>query len=457
MKITTKIIIIFLTLTLVPIIASFFISTTFTKNTLEDAFGDNLNSLAVEKAGAIDVILGERIDEAKLLAGSSEVVSAVLNANASYDGKTKENIMADIKAIDEDWIEKKASSITAQNIIDNKLSSFLSSYQEKDNKKYGEIFVTDKEGASIGITKVLSDYYQADEGWWQEGFADGFGDVFLDDRGFDETVQSLVIGVVVPVLNDGNAVGVLKINYKVDEILNIIASRGNIDAPIATFLARSQGEILSFSGANPRERMTEYEMEIAMTKNKVWFEDSHNDEATVMVFAPVSEDIFVRVPTIGERRGISGEKWDETKWLLAMEISRGDIFAPINSMQKTLLFAGLLIMLIALGAAFYAARVVTVPLKSLTKISDDISKGKVDSKMDQELISSKDEFGELARAFDRIMVSLKLAMGRTAPKAVAEQKRLKTKLENKQRTAQKIKNTLEEINKIVPDEDYKAK
>jgi len=410
MKITTKIIIIFLALTLIPIIASFFISTTFTKNTLQDAFGNNLNSLAVEKAGAIDVILGERINEAKLLAGSSEIVSAVLSANARYDGKTKEEIASGIKTLDEDWIEKKASSITAQNIIDNNLSSFLSAYQNKDSRKYGEIFVTDKEGASIGITKILSDYYQADEGWWQEGFANGSGGVFLDDRGFDETVQSLVIGVVVPVLSDGRAVGVLKINYKVDEILDIVASGGSIDAPIATFLARSHGEILSFSGANPREQMTEHEMENVASKSKVWFEDLHDDEATVMAFAPVSENISVRVPTAGERKGISGEKWEETKWLLVMEINRDDIFAPINSMEKTLLFAGLIIVIIALGAAFYAARVVTVPLKSLTKISDDISKGKIDSKMNQGLISSKDEFGDLARAFDRTVVSLKLAM-----------------------------------------------
>jgi len=343
MKITTKIIILFLFLTVVPIAISFFISTNFTQKTLKESFGESLNNLAMEKAGAIDVILSERVNEAELLAGSSEVVSAVLSANKYYDGKTDEEITAEIKTLDEDWIEKKADSKLAQSIISNKLSSFLSAYQEKDARKYGEIFVTDKDGASVGTTKILSDYYQADEGWWQEAFANGFGGIFLDDRGFDETVQSLVIGVVVPVLSEGKAIGVLKINYKVDEILDVVASSGGGTMPTDTFLARSHGDILSFSGIEPRKILSENELNVIALKDKKWFEDSYGGIAMVMVFAPVSEDISVRVPTAGERKGISGEKWEKTKWLLFMEINRDDIFAKINKMEGALLVVGFFI------------------------------------------------------------------------------------------------------------------
>jgi len=408
MKITTKIIILFILLTAIPIAVSFLISTSFTESTLKESFGDSLNSLAVEKAGAIDVILKERINEAKLLAGSSEVIEAVENANAYYSGKSEEDIKAEINALDEEWIEKKAESKLAQKIIANKLSSFLSEYQEKNSDKYGEIFVTDKEGASVGITKILSDYYQADEEWWQEGFADGFGGVFLDDRGFDETVQSLVIGVVVPIESRNEVIGVLKINYKVDGILDVVASGGGNEMT-ETFLARSHGEILSFSGGESREQLTENEQNIlASTGNRTWFEDSHDGEDTVMVFAPISEKISVRVPSAGERKGISGEKWEETKWLLFMEIDRDAIFAPIKAMEKTLLIVGFIIIVVAIAIAFYAARVITVPLKSLTKIADDISKGKLDTKIEK--VNTKDEIGDLARAFDRTVVSLKLAM-----------------------------------------------
>jgi len=58
---------------------------------------------------------------------------------------------------------------------------------------------------------------------------------------------------------------------------------------------------------------------------------------------------------------------------------------------------------------------ITKPLEKLTAVMDDISQGKLDTSIDPKLKGSDDEIGALAGAFDRTLVSLKLAMRQSAP------------------------------------------
>jgi methyl-accepting chemotaxis protein len=67
--------------------------------------------------------------------------------------------------------------------------------------------------------------------------------------------------------------------------------------------------------------------------------------------------------------------------------------------------------LIALGlGVLLARRMVLTPIRNLTQVVKDISTGKLDSKIDPKALEANNEIGELARAFDRTVVSLKLAM-----------------------------------------------
>jgi len=51
----------------------------------------------------------------------------------------------------------------------------------------------------------------------------------------------------------------------------------------------------------------------------------------------------------------------------------------------------------------------------LNTVIDSVSRGKFDEKINEKLLKSNDELGTLARSFERIMVSLKLAMRETDP------------------------------------------
>lgn len=59
--------------------------------------------------------------------------------------------------------------------------------------------------------------------------------------------------------------------------------------------------------------------------------------------------------------------------------------------------------------------VISKPIIRLTRIIEDISKGKLDSEIDDKLKNGDDEISDLARSFNRTIVSLKLAMRETTP------------------------------------------
>ena len=61
-------------------------------------------------------------------------------------------------------------------------------------------------------------------------------------------------------------------------------------------------------------------------------------------------------------------------------------------------------------SAYYIRKLVTRPIQELTKVAKDISTGKLDTRIDPKTLSSNDEIGKLAQAFDRTVISLKLAM-----------------------------------------------
>jgi hypothetical protein len=143
------------------------------------------------------------------------VKQAVLEANRRYGGMNDAEIREAISRIDEEWIASKRKSPEVDRVLNTPLSRFFMNYKINNPKVIGEVFVTDRQGATVAMTKPLTDYYQADEQWWTDGLEKG---VFVDDRGYDLSIQAIAMGVVVPVKDGEKTIGVLKINFQVSKI-----------------------------------------------------------------------------------------------------------------------------------------------------------------------------------------------------------------------------------------------
>jgi two-component system sensor histidine kinase YesM len=87
----------------------------------------------------------------------------------------------------------------------------------------------------------------------------------------------------------------------------------------------------------------------------------------------------------------------------------------------------IMIMLLLLGLNVFIDRIIFRPLKSITHSISEISRGNLAVVLDSSLTQKKDEIGALAQAFERTLVSLKLAMKMVTGQSETEfQNRIKT-------------------------------
>lgn len=401
MKISYKFFISFLLISLVPIatISAIFINSA--QNSFEISIGNHFKQITNEKASAITKVIENLQFETEMLAESRALKAALRKANYAYSGKSEDEIQTAIHQIDSEWIKSKGETGTVDRILNNELSNLLKEYQSRHPAKYGEIFVTDTKGAVVGMTANLSDFYQADEGWWEDSYDEGRGGVFIDDRGFDKSVGAIVMGMVVPVIDNGEVTGILKINFKVREILDIV-STSLMAKNEHIFLLREQGDMLAHSEGQTHGEVSDTEKSV-LGKNEAGFIKNINDDR-IGGYSPVSAEIFTRVHNPGERKGISGEKWVPTRWYVFMELAHATAFAPVERLKYNVMILGVLTAIAVTLLAFVFSRTILGPIRRLSKGAEIVGKGNFEYKID---IKSRDEIGQLSLAFSEMVGRLK--------------------------------------------------
>ncbi len=405
-KLSFKYTVIFLLISLVPIVVVSIVSIKSAKNILKESIMENYTLLAHKMAESIDYMIQEKLADVEYLASTSEVRETLREANSTYLNETHEETSEKIHRLDEEWIAAKGATQTASRILGNDLSRFFKNFQGKYSEEIGEIFLTDSKGASVAMTKTLTDYFQADEMWWEESFNNGKGAVFLDDRGYDESIQGIAIGVVVPVRDGKQVVGILKVNLKVRGALDIAARSGTgISDIIFLFLGRSNGSYVTVSDEN-YDKMTELHKDLLLENLSGGKEDVHSGVKTIMAYAPVKVPLNTRVDSPRARKGISGEKWEPTQWMLFIEISQDKAFAPLRKLGHILQVMGLVIFVGVLLIALYVSRSITGPINDLIKGANILGKGNLDQRVQ---VNARDEIGELASALNKMAGDLKSA------------------------------------------------
>ncbi|MBU1248866.1 MAG: hypothetical protein KKB70_09215 [Proteobacteria bacterium] len=122
-----------------------------------------------------------------------------------------------IKAKDEQWKGDAGLADYMKAIVDGSCGPQIRAMQ-KSKPYYAEIFVMDNQGANVCMTDKTSDYWQGDEAKFQKSFAGSAGAVFVDEVEFDDSSQSYLVQVSVPVIDGGKAIGAITFGIDVDKV-----------------------------------------------------------------------------------------------------------------------------------------------------------------------------------------------------------------------------------------------
>lgn len=409
MKIGHKLLLLSLAVSLIPIVVISIVSIKSAHKAMTESVGENFKALAKEKARAIEYVLDDIRVETEQLASLPIVVEALRSGNSSYKGKTEPAVLEEITRVDAQWQMNEDPSPEAESILASDLSGFLSNFRVTAISKFGEIFITDSRGATVAMTSVLSDYYQADEFWWQYAFDEGRGRILIDDRGYDESVGAHVIGVVVPVRYQGEVIGILKVNYYLTKILEIIGALVYNELDHIKLISGEMGVIVHSRDDLIHQEHWEMEGDMLDPGTPAWGTVVYDGETMIIGYAPVNVEMYKRIETSGEIKGVSGEKWEKAIWHLTVELDAATACLPFERLKKTLMAIGMLFAVVVAISAYKIAETISRPIQNLTRSIEAVGSGGLEGiRLDHDVgVTSNDEVGQLAREFTWMVNNLK--------------------------------------------------
>jgi len=424
----------FLLIALVPAMIVGWFTVQASLRTLEDSIGANFQGIAHAKADAIDQVLTAHVEEARVLATHPQVIAAVTAANARYAEGDEDQHQREVRRLDAEWLAAEKHSPTADALLEHPLSDYLRSYKERDTERYGEIFVTDRLGAAVAMTKRLSDYDQSDEAWWSETVAQGTDGLFIDDRGLDASVGALILGVVVPVTDQGEVIGVLKINYEIQAILGIVEPIEH-DMSERVLLARGNGEVVADSmGLDAGEPGSLGDEIWARLDDKGWTAWERQGTATLAAHTHVDTPINSRIPTEGAIKGVSGERWTPLGWQLVVDAEQDTLFAPVQRLRRVVLGLAVIALVVVGLIALWTAASLSRPIGALRRGAEIVGAGNLDHRVG---LDRQDELGVLSTAFDAMAARLQATL--------ASRDELDREVQDRKRAEKELQRTLLEL------------
>lgn len=139
------------------------------------------------------------------------IVQAVKQENSK--GKT----LAQIQEMDKKWMATAGIDDFMKAMMDSDCGKHIRNFQ-KSEPYYAEIFVMDNQGANVAMSDKTSDYWQGDEAKFKESYKGGAGAVHIGDVKFDDSTQSYLVQVSVPVKDGDKVIGAITIGVDVDKL-----------------------------------------------------------------------------------------------------------------------------------------------------------------------------------------------------------------------------------------------
>jgi len=196
-----------------------------------------------------------REDIVFFVSSNARIAALLRSAGDAYEGKSEEEIGKEIDRIDRRW-PAETWEVLRGRYLNDELSLFCEELRRLARLPVVELFITDRRGAVIASTNKTTDYYQADEEWWQRAFNGGLGSVHHSEMEFDESSQAEAWSLSAPVFDEeGNVQGVIKV--VVDKIasfhflLDVFLGKGTYVG-----LLRSDGEDIFSLGFEKQRDMS---------------------------------------------------------------------------------------------------------------------------------------------------------------------------------------------------------
>src|SRR3989344_2591356 len=294
-------------------------------------------------------------------------------------------------------------------------------------KAIDDIMLTNKDGIIVYASSPL--HFNIDVGKRlvnEEAYVNGKEKVYLTDIFYNSVTKENSQLIAGPILDEqGNLMGLVVFELNVETINQLFEERAGLGETGETYIVAN--DLLMRSQSRFIKESTILKQKVDTDSVKFGLEGKSGTH-TILDYRRIPVLSYYSQGGLKELFGLNYE------WVIISEIDVEEAFSSIYHLRNQILLIGLIIALMSIMFGLYLSRFISTPIQQLTKTIEDISMGKLDTEIKGK--ERKDEIGDLARAFERTIVSLKLAMKKTGKVTPFEEP--KKKPEEKIKSAFKI-------------------
>ncbi|MBC7871924.1 MAG: HAMP domain-containing protein, partial [Chitinophagaceae bacterium] len=403
------------------------VSLSLEQNRIEKDLASRLSTLSQAEADSVQTILSAQLSLLSNLGDAATTGDAAIASAASLPDNPEE-LQQILQTRDAEWQAADDTATLIRSILNNRGSRELGDFVE-NVPGHTEVMVTDVHGALASASTRTSDYFQADEAWWQSAWNNGAGAVYIADQfSFDESIGAEVLIIALPLERNGEVVGVLRSNFRADAIQAILSSAFRAGETGRQMIVNRDGLVIASSDNTLTNQTipsfaTLFTIELAQTNQLA--------EINTMSSANLIGSAH-QLSTNGQTPAI-----DNLNWYLLLALDQSEAYAPI---QQTLISTGLIsiaVLIASLVLAYYLSRALTRPLEVLTAATQDIAinrnwRARVE-------VPGNNEFGLLGRTFNAMAAQIQETLTTLEDRVSARTRDMVIAAE----VAQKISSTLD--------------
>ncbi|HLO33821.1 MAG TPA: GAF domain-containing protein [Anaerolineales bacterium] len=363
-----------------------------------------VDSRLTELANAKAAEIGQAVDkESSLL--ESLALNEKLQDAAVIANKTNPLSQAEIEQLDQEWRNADAGDRNTDplvaRVLSNSFSDELRQFQEQF-PEHVEIFLTDGQGLNIASTNRTSDYYQADEEWWQTAYQDG---LFIGQPAFDQSSKTFAINVATAVRKDGTGevLGILRTTVNFTKLSELLTG-GLFGQTGHTEIYLPDGKELTL------EPQKDGALELTLT-------DAEIDLNLLAQSADSSAAVFHNgVPALASQAAITvlgdtsqhAQAINKLNWRIIVLQDRVEALQPVTVQTRNILVLVIIVSLAVILAAFILARVISAPLIELNIVAKKVASGDLTA---MAKVKTHDEIAALATTFNNMTAQLRDLFG----------------------------------------------
>lgn len=385
----SKLVVTFVGIALVSISAVGFVTNRVATAQFNEELGTNFSEIASHMArGTGDSVLANKLTLDGL------VLNKFIQDGVEDKNKYGTPNVLYMDDLDQQWVAASDDDPLIQRVLTNTMAVELRKFQAR-LPQYAELFITDSHGAIIASTDRTSDYYQADEAWWQGAWNDGSGGVFISQPEFDDSAGVYAIDMAMPITGQDNdeIVGILRATVNLNELTSLLSAgqfgetgEAALVLPNEQFITKDTGAELSALDPETISGISS----MAGIYGKLTFNGAPSLASKASVFSSGNGPENVIIQNLG--------------WTIVIHQDLDEANQPITATTRGILFTAIGVIALASLLAFVVGGQFAKPIENLISVANQFAAGNLSAKADD---TAKDEIGTLANTFNHMAVQLR--------------------------------------------------